>query len=536
LLDEHFLRRAARHRVRVLFSLDGGPAVMARQRPPARPRDGIGGTIESNLAGLVASGIPYFVNVVATPGHCADLPQRIAYLADRGVTTVQLCYATGPGWTAARRAEFCRALASCVALAEKCDPPLRIQNLGARAEPTVLSNDLLVDVDGVLYGDAAIFAEGALPGLRDAYRIGHVDELSSFDGLRRDRGQNLGILRGRYPPGTPIRRRLERHLALGREVQATLDRLASRTRRPPLERDSNPLLNRLLGGSLAEQQRWMRRRPEVLALPLLHLINRCEYDCIFCRNKELEDTPKARALSWLEGNESAGLSRLGLVGNEPLAHPDIDAIVDGALRHGFRRLEVMTTAAPLADRERLERWRDAGMDGFTIPLFGPDAATHDAITRSPGSFRQTREILEHLVATGADVHVHANVLRQNLARLDELERVVADELGAHFCLIPVRPKAANLPYYALAPSYAELIEKLSVRSLVAFPRCVAARIQGEELPDAAIISDLLKVYVLDQPFVQPACCRGCAWRGSCVGTFEAHVAIHGEEELRAVGR
>ncbi len=535
-LDPDFLSQLAGHRVRVLFSLDGDPRVMADQRPLARPRDDAYRSVEDNLRALIDSGIPHFVNLVATPEGGDELPGRVTYLAALGVKRFQICYATGPGWTAERRARFCRGLSACLELARSHAPPLRIQNLGARAEPTVLSNDLLVDVDGVLYGDAAIFAEKALPGLRDAYRVGHVDELESFDGLRRSRSENLAILRRVYPEGSPLRRRLDRQLALGREVQATLDRFSPPPgrRRGPATRDHNPLRERLLGGSLRDQATWMRRRPDILALPLLHVVNPCVHDCIFCRSKDIDATPLEGIRAWLAGNDEVGLTRLGLVGNEPLAHPEIDAIVDAARSHGFRRIEAMTTAAPLADEGRWERWRASGMDGFTVPLHGPDARTHDGITRAPGSFRQAMEVLARLRDSGARVHVHANVLRQNLDRLGELEALVEEELGARFCLIPVRPKAAHLPFGELSPSYREMIERLSVRSLVAFPRCVAARIQGDELPAADRISDLLKVYVLDQPFLKPPVCEPCGWRGSCVGTFAAQRDLYGDGELRPV--
>jgi len=535
LLDGELLRILADHDTRVMFSIDGDPVTTARYRPRAgRERRDTAAALERNLGRLLQSGIACFVNLVVTPDAVSELPARLRYLVGLGVRTVQICYATGPGWGEGERDGFCEALAACAQLAGG-----RIQNFGSRAEPTVLSNDLLVDVDGTLYGDAALFAEKVFPGLRDAYRIGSVFELERFDGLRRSRSRNLAILRATYPQGSPQRRLVEEHLRFGRQVQDTLDRLAPVVRGSdgrPGQRDHNPLLRKVLQARLSGQVDWMRRRPALLKLPLLLLENPCAHDCLMCRAKPLPPTPLESVRHWLRDNESIGLERLGLVGNEPLAHPEIDDIVAEARSRGFERFETLTTGSPMADPARARQLVDRGVLGYAIPLYARDAATHDAITRSPGSHRDTLRAIGNLLDLGADVHVHANLLRQNLDAAGVLERFVVEELGLPFCLIPVRPKDANLPYADLVPTYSQMIERLGVRNLVAFPLCVVSRISSADLPPADIVADVLKVYVLDQPFVKPAPCRDCGLRSRCAGTFRAYVALHGDGELSPTSR
>ncbi len=534
LLDDEVLQQLQRHDARVLFSFDGPPEATARYRPLAGGKD-TGAAVEDALRRLVRSGLPHFVNIVVTPDAAADLVQRLQYVADLGVRTVQLCYATGSGWDRAARATFCAALEDCVALAARLATqgrPLRIQNLDSGAEPTVLSNDLLVDVDGVLYGDAALFAEKVFPGLRDAYRIGRVDELDGFDGLRRSREQNLQALTRLYPSGTPVGRVLEQLLELGLAVDATVRRLrGDRTERSPT-RDHNPLLDAVLKRSVAQQAHLIRTRPEILKLPLLLLDNPCTLDCVFCKAKDLPPTPRVEAEAWLAGNDDVGLPRLGLVGNEPLAHPDIDALIATARGHGFRRFEVLTTGQPLTDAASVRDLVSQGVEGVALPLFSTDPEVHDAITRTAGSHRDTLRAIDNLRAAGADVHVHANLLQQNLTGANALERFVLDDLELPFCLIPVRPKDANLPYDRLVPRYADMVDQLHVSTLVAFPLCVASRIQDPALAPADIIADVLKVYVLDQPFTKPPACAKCSLRARCAGTFQVYVDLFGTEELR----
>ncbi len=541
LLDEEFLRFLQSFDARVLFSMDGDRRAQARHRPPSGRGDAAASAaeVERALDRLVRSGVPHFVNIVVTPEAAGELPARVAALAERGVETVQCCYAMGPGWDDEARDRFCDGLRRAVALADRLASrgrTLRIQNLGSAVEPAMLSGDMLVDTDGVLYGDAAIFCEKALPGLRGPYRIGSVFELESFDGLRRSRARNLELLREAYPEGSAPRRIVEQQLALGHAVQRTLDALEAErgAADTPAPRDHNPL-TAVLRGSLARQARLIARRPEVLPLPLLHLQNPCAYDCVFCLAKPLPPTPLAQVERWLAGNREARRQRLGLVGNEPLLHPDLDAILAAARATGFTRFEALTTAAPLADADRAAALVDAGLGAVALPLYAADAAIHDALTGVAGSHAEALRAIEHLTRLGVDVFVHANLMRPNLAAAPALLRFVEEQLGLPICLIPVRPKAAHRPYHELAPRYDEIVDRDGLHGLVGFPLCVAARVQRPAVPDAAIIADVLKVYVLDQPFLKPPRCRDCTRRARCSGTFQAYLDRRGDGELRPFG-
>lgn len=536
LLDAGVLSLLRRFDVKVMFSFDGPPDVMSRYRPLAQAGPDVIPRLEHNLRLLVRSGVPYFVNMVATPEDAADLPRRFGYIADLGARTIQVCYALGSGWTEQAQAGFCDALRRCAELvASREGPPVRMQNFGSAAEPTVLSNDLLLDVDGTLYGDAALFGERVFPGARPAFRIGSVLDLESFDGLRRSREQNLVALRQTYPDETCAERQiLEQQVAFGRRIQQTLDDIGTPRpgpHPPPAERDRNPLQKTVLRRSLAHQARVMRQRPQLLPLPLLMLENPCVHDCVFCLSKPLEPTGLEPVLRWLADNRELGLTRLGLAGNEPLAHPHIDRILAEARHAGFERFEVLSSGSPLADPKRVRALFDLGVRGFAMPLYAADAAVHDGITQSPGSHQDTLGAIETLRELGADVHVHANLLSHNLDHLQALEALVRDRWELPLCVIPIRPKASNLPYAELMPRYADIIERARVRSLVAFPLCVAAKVQDPVRPSGSLISDLLKIYVLDQPFIKPERCQPCRWRSRCSGTFQAYLELHGSGDL-----
>lgn len=526
-LDAEMLEFLRGFRVKVMFSFDGPPEVMAGYRPPAREGARVGPTIEENLQRLIRSGLDYFVNMVITPDAVEDLPRRLRHVIGLGAETIQICYALGPGWTDQAQRAYVQAFAECAEIAAKSPGRVRLQNLGSAAEPTVLSNDLIVDVDGTVYGDAAIFAERVLPGLRRPLRVGRVFELSSFDGLRRSREENLCTLRRAFVPGTSEREILEQQLAFALRIQQGLEELEQR-RRP---KDRNPLQALVLRRSLAEQAEVMRTRPALLGLPILMLENACHHDCVFCLPKALAPTPFEDVARWLADNRSLGLSRLGIAGNEPLAHPEIDRILAEARSAGFSRFDVLSTGRPAAEPARAKALFEAGVRGWAFPLYADDPAIHDAITQTPGSHAETVRAIENLCALGAEIHVHANLLRQNLDDLAALEQRVVERWKLPFCVIPVRAKSANLPYAELMPRYGEIVARARVRSLVAFPLCVADRVQEPVIPSGSQISDVLKLYVLDQPFIKPQKCRSCSLFRRCSGTFQAYLDLYGDGEL-----
>lgn len=543
LLDGRVLEALRGFDVRVMFSLDGPKDVMRRFRPLAKSGADPTDVLERNLRELLASGVDYFVNMVVTPEDVDALLPRFEYIAGLGARTIQVCYSLQLGWTDEAQLRFCDALRRCATRTlDPEGPDVRLQNLGSAAEPTVLSNDLLLDVNGALFSDAALFGERVLPGLRPANRIGDIFELTTFDGLRRTREQNLVILRKVYPDEDSAPRRLvEQQLLFGRRIQQTLDELGApeptSTATGPQHAaarvvDRNPLQDRILRRSLPHQARVMMRRPELLRLPILMLENACRYDCLFCLAKPLPPTPLDGVERWLADNRRLGLPRLGIAGNEPLLHPHIDAILAAGRRYGFQTFDILTSGAPLADPARARALVDAGARAFAIPLYAADAAVHDAITQTPGSHADTVRAIDNLRGQGATIHVHANLVRQNLTHLAALEALVRDDWGLPLCVIPVRAKSANRPYAALMPRYDEIADRARVSCLLAFPLCVAERVQSPVLPSEELISDVLKLYVLDQPFTKPDKCRPCRWFRRCSGTFEAYLELHGDGELR----
>jgi MoaA/NifB/PqqE/SkfB family radical SAM enzyme len=538
LLDDDVLAFLRETNARVIFSLDGDLRTQALTRLRGR-RDApkMQAAMERGLEALMRSGVPFFVNMVFTPENVRSIESNVDFMRRKGVGVLQVCYANGLAWPP-EAMEEARAALSRLAGASTGQGRFRLQNIGSDVEPAILSNDLIVDVDGTLYGDAAIFCERAFPDLRSVYRMGHVAQLRCYDGLRRTKRENLRLLRRTYPRGSDTRRMIESQLRFGMMVDATLRRFEGGARGPrtpgsPRTADANPL-SKVFASGLVGQAAFMEKHPQVMKLPVLLLENPCCHDCIFCKSKPIPPTPMGRIRAMLGENEGLGLRRLGIVGNEPLAHPDILEVVDEARRCGFETFEVLTSGRPLADEGLAGALAGRGVESVAMPLYSHIAEAHDEITGSPGSHTATLRAIENARRLGIRVYLHANLLTQNLRHLSALEALVVRDLGLPFCIIPTRPKTANRPYGELVPPYAAVIETLAekVASLVGFPLCVTERIQSPALLDASRISDTLKLYVTDQGHAKPKSrCTGCAVSRRCIGTYAEMIRLYGEEDL-----
>lgn len=495
----------------VHLSLDGGAEGNASRLAGTGP--GAQKAMEGALRRLAASGLPYHVNAVVTPGRAASFDADLLRLERLGARRIQLGYQVGVLWSREAVAGLLAALDRYAARGEA-----ELVNRTSDSEPVMLSRETIVDTDGGIYWDGGLFLEAALPEARAALRLGHLDDgrgADSFDGERK----------------TPYERFLEAYAAksAGRHVILNNIKVGLALKRHWMgQRGSeDPAIRRgVVQATLAEQDRFLKRRMPGLDRVFLFLKGGCDLDCVFCRNKPEKDHQSLDELS-ASLNENAALRRkkIALVGNEPLAHPEIVEVVTLCRRKGFTDIEIMTSglrlealAAPLAE---------AGVLSYALALHGSTAKIHDAVVRHPGSHAAALRGAEAARALGAKVFLHASACRGNLGDLPALERL-ARERGWPFSIHPLRPKDAggmNVPYGRVAPDYAELRAALAgrVSSLTGFPACVARDIQGRAACAEEDVADSMKLYLRHQAFFKPGECGGCRERELCPGTFEEHL-------------
>ena len=495
----------------VHLSLDGTAEANASRLRGTGP--GAQAAMEAALRRLEASGLPYHVNAVVTPDRAASFDRDLLALEALGARRIQFGYQVGVLWSRKAVADLLAALDRYV-LRGKAE----LNNRTSESEPVMLSRETIVDTDGGIYWDGGVFLEQALPKVREALRLGHLDDRMDADSLGNDPRRPYERFLEAYAAGTKGRHVILNNIKVGLSLKRHW--MGQRGNEDPAVRRG------VVQATLAEQDRFLKQRMPGLDRVFLFMKGGCDLDCVFCKNKPENDHQSIEEVSSALG-ENAVLHRekIALVGNEPLAHPRILDVVKLCRQKGFTEIEVMTSGLRL---EALAKpLAKAGVTSYALALHGSTAKIHDAVVRHPGSFAAALRGAQAAEAAGSRIFIHASACRANLGDLPELE-TLARKRGWPFSIHPLRPKDAdgmNVPYREVAPDYAELRAALAgrVRSLTGFPACVARDIQGRaSCPDASV-ADSMRLYLHHQAFFKPEECGGCAEREHCPGTFEEHL-------------
>jgi len=525
LLDESKLRFLKNFPVEVMFSLDGAEKFNSALRVLKSDRNYYKGLF-ANLKALRDSGVPYFVNMVVTPKTALGLSGNLRFLYENRIKRVQLGYQNGILWPAHSRKVVIDEVESFMATGANSD---FLMNFVNECEPTILSPEIITDIDGKIYYDAAIFMEKVFPGLRNNYYAKELDECESIDSLYCCRDDLLAKFQ-QSCSSVKQKKILFNNIDFGLELENSFKKLSSDS----LDSNEHPLLIPVVRGDFSKQNDIL---PGLGINSLfLYVEGPCLNNCIFCKQKKdfgYSDIFKLQAQ--LQRNVELRALRLCIIGNEPLSHPGILRIVSLAVKYGFLKVEVMTSGEALSNQKFASELIKGGVSSFSLPLFSDKAAQHDMIVGRRGSFLKLMQGIKNAKSMGAKVFVHSNLIKQNINSVKALERLVRRRLNLPLVILPIRPKSANMPYKDLMPSYKDILTKLpGINSLMGFPICVTARVQEKALRGKEEISDSMKLYILDQKFVKIYICRGCCYKNSCLGLFKEYVDIHGVKEISAI--
>ncbi|MEK7382896.1 MAG: radical SAM protein [Elusimicrobiota bacterium] len=180
----------------VHLSLDGPcEANAARLRGAGA---GAQAVMENALRALGDSGLPHHVNAVVDPDRAGSFDRDLLALEGLGARHIQFGYRVGVLWSPRASRELIAALER-----HEAHGRARLINLASDSEPVMLSREVIVDVDGGIYWDGAVFLEETLPLVRRALRLGSLDDIQDVDALEGAPRRPYERLLSAYPPDTP---------------------------------------------------------------------------------------------------------------------------------------------------------------------------------------------------------------------------------------------------------------------------------------------------------------------------------------------
>jgi radical SAM protein with 4Fe4S-binding SPASM domain len=167
----------------------------------------------------------------------------------------------------------------------------------------------------------------------------------------------------------------------------------------------------------------------------IDLTYRCNERCVHCYldHNDHGEMTTAEIKDLLDQMADAGVFYLNLSGGEILMRRDFFEILEHARLRTF--CVKLKTNGVLIRKKEAQRLRALGVESIQISVYSHRAEVHDAITKMPGSFRQSIEAARLLRAEGLNV-IFANVLMTENAADYQGVRALAAEVGARPTLDP----------------------------------------------------------------------------------------------------
>ena len=167
--------------------------------------------------------------------------------------------------------------------------------------------------------------------------------------------------------------------------------------------------------------------------PALHSVQyamdyRCNLACVHCYAEGAEEgcppiLSVAEVRDLFRQFAELGCLHCTVTGGEPLLCPDFEARWTAIAEQGIRRL-LFTNATRVDDRVAAFL-RETPPDWVEVTLLGADSATHDALTRHPGSFEAALAGIRRLERAGVRARVKTMVMRGNAKQIGAIRDLAA---------------------------------------------------------------------------------------------------------------
>lgn len=294
-------------------------------------------------------------------------------------------------------------------------------------------------------------------------------------------------------------------------------------------------------------------------MPDIGLWHRCNSHCVMCTNmdsfinsdnRHYDLASQLRKLRKFAATRSARVyARNGgetdyvlFTGGEPTLHPDFFKLM-GEFRKALPAMPfcLLTNGRAFAYPEVVKKTLtllDSPLS-VAVPIHGHDARSHDAVTRAPGSFRQTLDGLRNLFlfrGPGQEIEIRVILHKRSAAGLDSLLAFLLDSFGdtslyrltlVHFEVEGQAEK--NFKHIALSLTDCvsrivgalDLLEEFPRVRLYHFPLCV--------LPEALRAHAWKTLPKNDVRYLRK--CRPCILKKKCMGVQRWYPERFGEAEI-----
>ncbi len=295
----------------------------------------------------------------------------------------------------------------------------------------------------------------------------------------------------------------------------------------------------------------------------LHLTYSCPERCVFCSEDTRMRTYREFPVTWgrvartLREHAGRGVDHLHITGGEPTIHPRFVDVLRLAKKLGMRT-SIGTIGTMLARPDFAQKVMPF-LDEALFSIHGPNAAVHDPLTQTPGSFEKQLRALELARSLRADFTANVNtvVCRSNIDSLPDTAGML-DGLGVGLIVVSnTTPEGAALERYAelavpledlarVLPRVPERVEQAVLR-FFGVPMCLLGehRMLSNDLhwdprvtvewvskPGKVVYGGIYN-WTPARKRTHVAECEGCSWSELCMGVYERYSELWTTSSLEA---
>jgi MoaA/NifB/PqqE/SkfB family radical SAM enzyme len=193
------------------------------------------------------------------------------------------------------------------------------------------------------------------------------------------------------------------------------------------------------------------------------------YDSVITRtNENTLTTEQARAQ--LMKARKLGIEEIEFTGGEVTLRKDLPELITYAKKNlGFSVVCLITNGIRLSRRDYVQSLVAAGVDDILFSIHGHDAATHDELTKVPGSFAKILQAIAHAHEYGLRVRTNTVVCKTNFMHMTEIMQLLIRKKVDNINLVMFNPvlQAKNIDivkdvYVSYADAGREIINAIRV--------------------------------------------------------------------------
>ncbi|PIS33406.1 MAG: hypothetical protein COT38_05495 [Candidatus Omnitrophica bacterium CG08_land_8_20_14_0_20_41_16] len=157
-----------------------------------------------------------------------------------------------------------------------------------------------------------------------------------------------------------------------------------------------------------------------------HCNNRCQF-CIAADKRQLHNKTTEEIVAEMIDARKRNRTYLELIGGELTVRQDAIYLIKFAKKLGFEFIAMATNGRMLSYKDFAKKLIGAGITDLIFSIHGHNAKLHDALTQSPGSFRQLMQGLENVRKLRLKrIGSNTTIVKQNYRYLPEIGKLLLE--------------------------------------------------------------------------------------------------------------